>query len=122
MPIRLSCRFLHWMPDFATDPSGALWREAQGRPLDLRSTEDAVSGAGQGIDIGVGNFECDSISEHGARDCVQRKRTQALTEVTPSIEIPVVTVVSQALRRQESRFTGVATATKIIDFNLATIQ
>lgn len=98
-PVRLKAAFLLRVPGLRRYPAGAFGGEAEFRPGPRLAAEDAVTGAEDGIDGAIRNFLCGFFQQIGALDRVDAEVAQLAPLVAPGIEIPVLTVVDDALGR-----------------------
>src|SRR5438067_12806572 len=87
------------MPVLGRDPARGLRREAQTRRLDVAAGEDAVAGAEMRVELGVRHFVRLGVDKASVADGVDGEAAQVLSPVAPGVEVPVVAVVHEPLRR-----------------------
>lgn len=109
VPAFLKPALLLWMPMLGSHPAGAFVGEAERCPLHFGAGKDAVAGAECGIEFGFGNIKRRAVGGFYGLDGVDRKAAQFVAQVAPGVEVPVVAVVGQALRR-DFALAGVALA------------
>ena len=80
-------------------PAGALWREAKCCPAHLGSRKDAVARTKHLIEGALGHIPGALFENFGPPDRIQCKGPNVLAQVAPGVEVPVVPVVTRALRR-----------------------
>src|SRR5690606_40146391 len=95
LPISLLLR----MPVLVGDPARGLGTEQDRRHALGRTGEDAVAAAEMAVEFGLVDVDRGLVEPARLRDPVDRKAAQALALVVPGIEVPVVAVVGDALRR-----------------------
>src|SRR4051812_43291274 len=87
------------MPGLRRYPARRGRRELERRPFDLAAGEDAVAGAEVLIELGVGDLLGARLEQARLADRIDREAAQVGPEVAPAIQVPVVAVMHQALRR-----------------------
>lgn len=90
-------------------PAGALRGETEFCPSQNFAGEDTVTRAQRGIEFGFGNVAGDGVDGFDGLYRVDRKTPQFIAQVAPCLQIPVVAVVRQPLRR-DFALAGVAVA------------
>lgn len=90
-------------------PAGALRGETEFCPSQNFAGKDPVAGAQRGVEFGFGDFLGDGVHGFDRFYRVDRKAAQFVAQVAPGVEVPVVAVVGQALRR-DFALAGVALA------------
>ena len=88
------------MPLFTRDPTGRLGRKTQHRLADFIARKDAVAGAEHLLQLRITNtlspFRLDYLR---TLNSINSETAKTIAQVAPAIEIPVVAVMSQTLRR-----------------------
>ncbi len=79
--------------------AGARRREAQMRPLHLLAREDSVAGGEDFVQVGLGNVLYLPGDERHVTHTVQREAADVVAKVAPRVQVPIVAVVNEALRR-----------------------
>ena len=87
------------MPLLVHDPAGALRCEAKHRRVCRCPGENTVGGGEMFVELRFGNVQRVAYRWSRLQDPLQRKTAQALAPMAPRVEVPVVAVVNQALRR-----------------------
>ena len=100
------------VPVLVGHPARGLGREHDGRPALGLAREDAVAGGQRLVELGIGHVARGLVELARLADAVHREAAQRVAVVVPRIEVPVVAVMSDALRRHPTpgRFVGGAGA------------
>jgi hypothetical protein len=82
-----------------SDPARSFGREAQDRPRDLFARENAVARAEHFIESFVGNVHGPLVEDLSVLDGIDGEGAQAVAQMAPGVEMPVVAIVVEALGR-----------------------
>src|SRR5438105_614955 len=87
------------MPALFCNPSRAARGEAQYRDCCGRAAKDTVGAAEVVVEIRFGDIPCGRVAFSRVPNALQREASKCLSTVAPGVEVPVVAVVSESLRR-----------------------
>ena len=97
-PVFLHAVSLVGVPPLRRHPTSGFRGEFERRPLDLAAGEDAVAAAQVLIELGLQDFLRFGVPELGMLDGVDGEAPEVVAQVAPSVEVPIVAVVDEALR------------------------
>src|SRR5688572_28299161 len=98
------------MPLLRRYPARGLGRELERRPLDFAAGEDAVAAAQILVELARRHLLRPVVGELRLADGIDSKGAQRFFHVAVAVEVPVVAVVHQALRRDLARGLAVVLA------------
>src|SRR5687768_11425301 len=97
--VLLDAGALFGVPVLGGHPAGGLRRELERRPLHLAAGKDAVAARKVLVERGFGDLLRARFADHGIADRVGGEAPEVLAQMAIRVEVPVVAIVDQALRR-----------------------
>src|SRR5690348_10199100 len=91
------------MPLFHRHVARTFRREAQRGPLHLLAREDPVAAREHLVELGVGHFLYFALDHLDIAHRIEGERAQVVAQVVPGVQVPVLAIVHQALRRDLAR-------------------
>src|SRR5690348_17583124 len=104
------------MPVLVRNPTRRARRKADRRPCLGRAREDAVTRGEGVVQLLLVAVDCRLVQLLDLADPVHRETAQPLAIVVPRIEVPIVAIVRQPLRRYVSHAVGTGGARTIPEF------
>src|SRR5688500_18589390 len=89
------------MPGILRDPLRTLGPESKHGDVGCGAGENAVAGLELAVEIFIGHVARGLVHELGLAHLIERERAKRISMVAPRIEVPVVAVVDEPLRRYE---------------------
>src|SRR5215472_17330952 len=113
--VLLDAMALIGMPALRGDPAGGPGGELQRRPLDFTAGEYAVAAAEVLVELGFRDFLRRGVLHEGILDRVHREAAEVLAQVAPGVQVPVVAVMHEALRRDFALGDAILVAVVVAD-------
>src|SRR5205807_6114942 len=97
--VSLDASALLRVPVLSRDPARRARRELERCPFDLAAGKDAVAARQVFVELTPGHLLRLRLAKLGGPDGVNREAAQALAQMAVSIDVPVVAIVNEPLRR-----------------------
>src|SRR5690606_35261312 len=110
------------MPLLVRHPARGTLVEHDGRPALRRAGEDAVAAGQVLVERGLVDVARHLVEHARAADAVDREAAQRLALVVPRVQVPVVAVVGEALRRPRAPGLLAGGAGAVLERELAALQ